>query len=129
MQSNNLMIESYLKLKSIAESEYHDIVTSTQILGKRTIGSAKLRITFKDHTYLDVWLSPSGKYSYHWEQRALRGIIYRHDNAPDYPRIKTHPQHLHDGDEKNVQSSYIDTNPSNAIRQILTIIRQKIKQK
>lgn len=122
------MVKLYDKLKSIAESGYKDIVTSTKILGKRTIGSAKLRIFFKDQTYRDIWLSPSGKYSYHWEQRAQRGTIWRHDNAPDYPKIETHPQHLHDGDEKNIQPSYIDTNPSIAIKQVLTIIRQKLRE-
>jgi len=122
------MIELYNRLKTIVESEYKDIVTSTKILGKRTIGSAKLRIFFKDRSYLDIWLSPSGKYSYHWEQRAQRGIIYRHDNAPDFPHIKTYPQHLHDGDEKNIQPSYIDTNPIIAIKQVLTIIKQKLEK-
>jgi hypothetical protein len=122
------MIKLYDNLKTIAEVDYKDIVTSTKILGKRTIGSAKLRIFFKDQTYLDIWLSPSGKYSYHWEQRAQRGTIYRHDNAPDFPHIKTHPQHLHDGDEKNIQPSYIDTNPTIAIKQVLTIIKQKLEE-
>ncbi len=121
------MIELYNKLKGVAESEYKDIVISTKILGKRTIGPAKLRIFFKDKTFLDIWLSPSGKYSYHWEQRSQRGTIYRHDNAPDFPNIKTYPHHLHDGDEKTVKPSYIDTNPIAATKQVLTIIRQKIK--
>lgn len=122
------MIKLYDKLKTIAEDEYKDIVTSTEILGKRTIGSAKLRIFLKDQTYLDVWLSTSRKYSYHWEQRAQRGTIYRHDNAPDFSHIKTYPQHLHDGNEKNIQPSYIDINPIIAIKQILTIIKQKLEE-
>ena len=122
------MIELYDKLKAIAESEYEDIVTSTKILGKRTLGSAKLRIFFKDVTYLDVWIGPSGKYSYHWEQRAQRGTIYRHDNAPDFPRIKTYPQHLHDGNERNIQPSYVDTNPTIAIKQVLTTIKQRLEE-
>ncbi|MBU0567280.1 hypothetical protein KJ693_09635 [bacterium] len=122
------MIKLYNKLKVIAQSEYKDIVTSTKILGKRTIGSSKLRIFLKDQTYLDIWLSPGGKYSYHWEQRAQRGTIYRHDNAPDFPHIKTHPQHIHDGDEKNICPSYIDTNPTIAIKQVLTVIRQKLEE-
>ena len=109
------MIKIYDKLKSIAESEYKDIITSTKIIHKHTVGSAKLRIFFKDQTYLDIWVSPSGKYSYHWEQR---GIIYRHDNAPDFPHISTYPQHLHNGDEKNVQPSHIDNNPLIALKQI-----------
>lgn len=122
------MVKLYDKLKTIAEDEYKDIVTSTKILGKRTIGSAKLRIFLKDQTYLDVYLSPSGKYSYHWEQRAQRGTIYRHDNAPDFPHIKTYPQHLHNNNEKNIQPSYIDTNPAIAIKQVLTIIKQKLEE-
>lgn len=122
------MVKLYNKLKIIAESEYKDIVASTKIFGKRTIGSAKLRILFKDQTYLDIWLSSSGKYSYHWEQRARRGIIYRHDNAPDFPHLKTHPQHLHDGDEKNIQPSYINTQPAIAIKQVLTIIKGKLEK-
>ncbi len=68
--------------------------------------------------YLDIWLSPSGKYSYYWEQRAQRGIIYRHDNVPDFPHIKTHPQHLSDGNEKSIQPSYIDTNPKKRLRRL-----------
>jgi len=76
------MIKIYEKLKFIAETEYKDIVISTNILGQRTIGSAKLRIFFKDHSFLDIW------------------------------HIKTHPQHLHNGHEKNIKPSYIDTNPT-----------------
>jgi len=122
------MIKLYNKLKTVVESEYKDIVASTKILGKRTIGSAKLRIFFKDQSYLDIWLSSSGKYSYHWEQRAQRGIIYRHDNAPDFPHIKTHPQHLHDGNEKSIHPSDIDTNPALAIKQVLIVIKQKLEK-
>lgn len=92
------MLKLYDKLKTIAEDEYKDIVTSTEILGKRT-----------------------------WEQRAQRGTIYRHDNAPDFPYIKTYPQHLHDGNEKSIQPSYINTNPAIAIKQVLTIIKQKLE--
>jgi len=61
------MIKIYEKLKLIAETEYKDIVTSTKIISKRTIGSAKLRIFFKNQSFLDIWLSASGKYSYHWD--------------------------------------------------------------
>ena len=101
------MIKIYEKLKFIAETEYKDIVISTNILGQRTIGSAKLRIFFKDHSLLDIWLSASRKYSYYWEQRAQRGKIYRHDNDPNFPHIKPHPQHLHNG-KKNIKPSYIE---------------------
>lgn len=120
------MIKTYNELWLIAQSEYKDIVISGKIFTKRSCGSAKLRIFFKDNTYLDVWLSPGGKYSYHWEQRAQRGLIYRYDNAPDFPEIKTRPHHLHNGAETNVQASHIPTNPLAAIRHILDIIRERI---
>lgn len=123
------MIKTYHKLKTIAESKYKGIVTSTIILGKKSIGSAKLRVFLKDQSYLDIWLAQSGKYSYHWEQQAQRGMIYRHDNAPDFPHIKTYPKHLHDGDEKNVKPSHIDNNPATAICQILDIIEQNLNQR
>jgi hypothetical protein len=122
------MLKLYTKLKVIAESEYNNIITSTKIIGKRSVGSVKLRIFFKDKTFLDIWLSPSGKYSYHWEQRPQRGRIYRYDNAPDFPHIKTHPHHIHNGDEKTIYPSYIDTNPLVAIREILNAIKQKLEQ-
>jgi hypothetical protein len=33
---------------------------------------------------VDVWFSLKllGRYSYHWERRAIDGSIYRHDNTP-----------------------------------------------
>ena len=122
------MVSLYDKIKAIAEAKHKDIVTSTKILRERTVGLAKLRIFFKDQSYLDIWLSPSGKYSYHWEQRAQRGMIYRHDNAPDFPHIETHPKHLHDGDERNVCPSYIDADPTIAVDQIFNIIREKLEE-
>jgi hypothetical protein len=36
----------------------------------------RLRIFLIDETFIDVWLSSSGKYSYHWEQRHVRGLIH-----------------------------------------------------
>lgn len=85
-----------------------------------------MRIHFKDKTYLDVWLSPTKKYSYHWEQRAIRGLIYRHDNAPDFPKIETYPKHVHDGNEKNVKPSNISDEPGVAIREMLNYIKGKM---
>ncbi len=120
------MIDIYPELIHIAESLYKDIVSSCKIIQKRTIGTAKIRFIIINNTFLDVWVSSTGKYSYHWEQRARCGKIYRHDNAPDHPHIDTFPKHLHDGDEKNIQPSYIDDNPLKAIEQILDTIRKSV---
>jgi len=117
------LLELYRLLKNIAETEYKDIVVKTAFIHKRTIGSTKLRIFIKDPSFLDIWLSETGKYSYHWEQRAQRGQIYRHDNAPDFPEIETYPKHLHDSDDKNVKASNLPNDPQTAIKQILDYIR------
>ena len=121
------MIKVYNKLKNIVETDYKNIIIRSIILREKSVGSSKLRIFLKDHSFLDIWLSSTGKYSYHWEQRAQRGLIYRHDNAPDFPKIKTYPKHLHNGDEKNVRSSNISDDPQKAIRQILDYIKRKLK--
>ncbi|MCD5390559.1 hypothetical protein LR007_01650 [candidate division NPL-UPA2 bacterium] len=59
------MTHLYDQIKSIAETKYKDIVTSTKTLGKRTVGSSKLRLFIKDGSFLDIWLSGTGKYSFH----------------------------------------------------------------
>lgn len=120
------MLELYHSLKNIAETEYSDIVAKAELIHKRTIGSTKLRISFKNRSFLDVWLSETGKYSYHWEARAQTGKIYRHDNAPDFPEIITFPKHLHAGDEKNVKPSDIPDDPQKAIREILKFIKTQL---
>jgi hypothetical protein len=116
----------YNKLSSIAEDEFSDIVSDTELMGKKSLGSSKLRIHLKDKTYIDIWVSGSGKYSYHWEQRAKHGLIYRHDNAPDFPEISTFPKHFHDGTQDNVKESYISDRPEEAVREFLKFTRQKV---
>lgn len=120
------MLEVYNALAEIAKTEYKNIVIRTTLIPKRAIGSAKLRIILKNNSFFDVWLSESGKYSYHWESRAQTGKIYRHDNAPDFPEIKTFPKHLHDGEDKNVKPSNLPDNPEKAFREILKYIKSNL---
>ncbi|MBW2333339.1 MAG: hypothetical protein JRF08_07935 [Deltaproteobacteria bacterium] len=117
------MITKYKQIEIMAHSEFSDIVATSQIVHKRTAGSAKLRLFFKDQTYMDIWLSESGKFSYHWEHRAKRGLIHRHDNAPDHPEISTFPKHFHNGDEKSVRPSHLNDEPLNAIREFLEFVK------
>jgi hypothetical protein len=77
-----------------------------------------------EKSYIDVWLSIKGKYSYHWERRAKTGQIFRHDNAPDFPKIKTFPKHFHDGNEQNVKESFLSDKPEEAVREFLTLARE-----
>lgn len=43
------------------------------------------------------------KYSFHWQDVAGQ-LIKRWDNAAHHPELSTHPHHVHDGAEANVQS-------------------------
>jgi len=118
----------YDSLEHIALHEFDDIVTGSQRLGRRAGITLKLRLYLRDGTFVDVWLSPdNSRYSYHWEQRAKRGLIHRHDNAPDHPEISTHPKHFHNGEESRVEESHIPDDPAEALRFFLNFIREQLK--
>jgi len=71
------MTESYTiysKLKDLAENEFKDIVNATNVIGGKACAPNKLRIYFVDNSFLDVWLSVEGDYSYHREHRAQKGL-------------------------------------------------------
>ena len=122
------MYTIYGKLKEIAEKEFVDIVNATNFIGGKTSAPNKLRIHFVDNSFLDVWLSEDGDYSYHWEHRAQRGLVHRWDNAPDHPELQTFPKHFHNGSDKNVKESELDEDPEVAIRVILGSIRIKLTE-
>ncbi len=42
------------------------------------------------------------KYSFHWQDAAGQ-LLKRWDNAAHHPEVATHPHHMHDGSEANVQ--------------------------
>jgi len=67
------------RLREIAEVEFADIVAEASIPGIN-----ELRIILSDGSFVDVWFSLKlhGRYSFHWERRAIDGTIFRHDNAP-----------------------------------------------
>ena len=115
------------KLREIAEVEFADIV-------KEAISPDvnELRIILHDGSFVDVWFSLKllGRYSYHWERRAIDGTIYRHDNAPHkrWETVGTFPGHFHDGAELNVAESRISVNPPQALREFLTFVRGKMKR-
>ena len=118
----------YDELARLALTEFADIVTRAETLGRRAAVPLKLRLTVRDGTLIDVWLSPDLRYSYHWEQRAKRGLIYRHDNAPDHPDVATFPKHFHNGSESAVEESLIPNDPTMALRQFLTFVRDKLTE-
>ncbi|MFZ3058495.1 MAG: DUF6516 family protein [Candidatus Methanoperedens sp.] len=75
------MLETYLFLESIAR-QFKEVVLETKIIKLPSGEPAKLRIELIDGSFADVWISISGKYSYHWDRSEIDGTIYRYDNAP-----------------------------------------------
>lgn len=113
------------RLREIAEVEFADIVVEVLIPDVN-----ELRIILSDGSFVDVWFSLklSGRYSYHWERRAIDGKIYRHDNAPHkrWQSVATFPKHFHNGRETDVLESRISKVPEEALREFLTFVRDRI---
>jgi len=111
-------------LCQIAETEFSDIVVEAF-----SPDVNELRIFLIDGSFVDVWFSLKleGRYSYHWERRAVDGTIYRHDNDPHkrWETVKTFPRHFHDGSEDRVVESYISEEPEQALRSFLEFVREK----
>ena len=110
-------------------TNFSDIVIGSQLILSDSGSIEKLRVFLKDETFIDVWLSTSGKYAYHWEQRHVRGLIHRHDNAPHskWKKINTFPKHYHDGKEDNVKESDIPDDPLSAMDYFLSFARNFMK--
>ena len=121
--------ELFKEIIELVLREFSDIVVDAQLRFTSSGAIEKLRIFLKDESFVDVWLSTSGKYSYHWEHRHIRGLIHRHDNAPHgrWRGIKTFPKHFHDGSEENVKESLISDSPVEAVREFLGFIKSKLK--
>ena len=73
--------ELFNRLIDLTLAQFSDIVVDVQLRFSPSGSVERLRIFLIDETFIDVWLSSSGKYSYHWEQRHVRGLIHRHDTA------------------------------------------------
>lgn len=117
----------YERLARVARTEFASIITGTEIRGRRAGAPLKLRLHVRDGTFIDVWLSPDQqRYAYHWEQRARRGLLHRHDNAPDHPEVATYPKHFHNGDDSTVEESHIPNDPPDALRYFLRFVEQNV---
>ena len=113
----------------IAQDEFGDIVASATFVYRRAGLAEKVRLLLCDDTIADIWINPSGtRYSFHWEQRAKRGLIYRYDNAPDFPQLSTFPKHFHNGSETQIEPSNLSDNPEMAVREFLSFIRKKLNK-
>lgn len=120
---------TYAALKTIALNEFGDVVASAQVMSLPTGDPLKLRLDIIDGSLLDVFISVTGRYSYHWERRLIgKGDLYRHDNAPHdrWRHVATFPKHFHDGSENNVVESSISDDHEKAVREILTFVHREL---
>ena len=69
-----MILDLYRQLKEIADKEYFDIVEDSEIIFSHTGRARKFRIKLVDNTFIDIWYSLEGDYSFHWEQRSVSGI-------------------------------------------------------
>ena len=116
----------YEALKAIALTDFPDIVVDAQIMSLPTGDPLKLQLDIVDNSFLDVFVSASGRYSYHWERRlTAAGDLYRHDNAPhsNWRGVATFPKHFHYGSERNVIASHLSDEPAAALRAFLVFVR------
>ncbi len=125
-----MISELYKKLCEIALDGFGEIVVRGDILKLSSGAPQKLRLYLVDSTYVDIWISPTGKYSYHWEQGGVRGLVFRHDNAPHkrWRHVRTFPKHFHNGTEEKVVESDISDDPEEAIKEFLSFIKKEIER-
>lgn len=122
------MLETYLLLESIARG-FKEIVLDTRIIELPSGEPAKLRIELVDGSFADVWISATGKYSYHWDRLEINGTIYRYDNAPHkaWADIASFPHHFHNKKEKSVIESDLPRSPPETqMKQFLDFIRKTL---
>jgi len=111
--------------------EFNDIVSEVVRYEVPPGVLVKIRIVMVDGSFLDIYWSPRGRYSLHYERRHIDGRVYRHDNAPHsrHNRVRTFPKHYHNGSEDNVVESYLPDEPIKAVEEFLKTIREIVKSK
>lgn len=123
-----MISEHYKRIQSHVETKFSDILISAELISGVAGRIRKLRLYLIDTTFVDIWYSLDGSYSYHWEQRHVRDAVYRHDNAPHqkWKNISTFPKHCHDGAQLNVTESFLPDDPDQAVEDFLCLVRTRM---
>lgn len=131
MPSLTEILSLYKKLLDIATADFSTTVESGEIFYSQSNEPWKLRLNICDGSFIDIYYSPKGKYSYHWDRRLSTGKIYRHDNAPHqkWGKLATFPRHFHNGSEEVVVASHIPEDPGLALREFLNFAIEIIIKK
>jgi len=121
---------TYEELQHIALDEFGELVVQAEIQRLPTGDPRKLRLTLIDNSFIDIFVSVTGRYSSHWDRtHELADVIYRHDNAPHkaWRTIATYPKHFHNGRERDVTESNISSQPSVALREFCRFALQMLR--
>ena len=112
-------------------SLYQELISEAKVIYSENGTPHKLRIYLIDGSIVDIFHSVNGKYSYHWERRAINGSLYRHDNAPHskWQTVNTFPKHFHYKTNTNVIESLISNDPIVAIEEFFGFIRPTLIKK
>ncbi|MFZ3089372.1 MAG: DUF6516 family protein [Nitrospirota bacterium] len=129
MHGSTTIWKLYNSLLRIAIDEFGVIVESGEIFYTAK-EPWKLRLYLCDESFIDIYYSVKGKYSYHWNRVLIHNEIYRHDNAPHmrWKDIPTFPKHFHNSSEENVISSHLSDNPESALREFLSFVARRLKE-
>lgn len=65
--------EVYKRQLEVAKRDFPDVVEQGEILLSESGVPLKLRLSIVDGSVVDCFWSSSGKYSYHWDRRAIMG--------------------------------------------------------
>jgi hypothetical protein len=125
------ILQVYEAQRARAKEQFSDIVSEAEILHVASGEPLKLRLEIVDGSIVDIYLSVTGKYSYHWERRLINGTLYRHDNAPhkSWENVHTFPKHFHEGSQETVRESRISEEPLLALEQFLEFVRAKLAER
>jgi hypothetical protein len=121
---------TYEDLRRIALEEFGEIVAHAEVQRLPTGVPRKLRLFLVDGSFIDIFISVTGRYSYHWDRTGVAGsTIYRHDNAPHkaWRSISTFPKHFHNGSEDTVISSNISSQPTLAVREFCNFVSRILR--
>jgi hypothetical protein len=118
----------YQHLLTVALSEFPHLVIGGSWIGGTVFKPRVLRLHLSDRSYMDIRFAVDG-YAFHWERRAIDGLLYRWDDAPHHREVSTFPHHLHSGSESHIVDSElpVDSHES-ALRYILGFIEKQIDE-
>jgi len=119
------MTISLYEIERMILVELKDLVRSSKILRN------KLRFTFKDQSFLEIFKSNNitNRWAFHWERKHVDGLIYRHDNMPhkSWENIESFPWHYHYKSEENVIKSDFSNDIILNVQKLISILKDKIE--